>query len=370
MNRRAPAALAIAALVSAPRMAAAGPCAPRAELDGDTVAVERVTDELSRLGVTVAAAAPGCPAVKAVVSLDRDGGIAVAVRGAAQRIEGRVVSDAALAAVWIDSWLRDDLDGWSAPSATASPRRVPSAEPAPSLPAPTLAPPGDVVPAAPTRSMFERFAISFAYEQSWTDDGSLRRGGNIGACVRVGALCIGGRARGAWQPELTSEAAPATAASRSDLSVLATASLPIELGNIFIAPEVGLGAGQFSTKRIEGCKPVMMPPGTCDPTDPMCLMPTPAACDPTMIPDANGFIYVGDELDETSYTPRIALALRVAIPLFRHVWLDGLASYTLAPLGHREPYGGGTTTAPAPFSIPGEPGTGFQLGVGLRVGAP
>jgi len=358
---RAPAALVLAALLSAPRMGAAEPCAPRAELGGDAVAVERVTGELGRLGVTVAPAAPGCPTVKAVVELDRDGGIAVAVRGAAQRSEGRVVSDAALAAVWIDSWLRDDLDGW-----TAAPARV-SAVDAPTASAiPPLVPPSDVAPAAPAPSVFERFAISAAYEQAWTDDGSAWSGGNVAACVRFGALCLGGRGRAAFEPEL---AANITAAARSDLSVLATASLPIDVGQFFIAPEVGLGLGRFTTRRLDGCEPIVMPPPNCDPMDPMCV-PPPVMCEPTTAP-GNGLAYVGDGLEESSYTPRLALALRVAVPLFRHVWLEGLASFTVAPFGHREDFGVSSTgTDPSAFPIPGEPGTGVQLGVGLRVGAP
>ena len=359
MNR-APAALALAALVSAPRIGTAEPCAPRAEVGGDAVAVERVTGELVRLGVTVSVAAPGCPVVKAMVELDRDGGIAVAVRGAAQRSEGRVVSDAALAAVWIDSWLRDDLDGWSAP-----PARVAAVEPPQT--APGLVPPGDVVPEPPSPSLFERFAISASYEQAWTDDGSSWSGGNLAACFRVGAICLGARARAAFEPELTSEI---TAASRTDLSVLATASLPIDVGQFFLAPEVGLGVGRFTTKRLEGCKPVMMPPPNCDPTDPMCLTP-PATCEAMPDPNASGFAYVGDGLDESSYTPRLALALRVAVPLFSHVWLDGLASATFAPFGHRDDYGGSSgMPGTSAFPLPGEPGTGIQLGVGLRVGSP
>jgi len=358
---RAPAALALLALVSAPRIGTAEPCAPRAEVGGDVVAVERVTGELVRLGVTVAAAAPGCPVVKAVVELARDGGIAVAVRGAAQRSEGRVVSDAALAAVWIDSWLRDDLDGWSAP-----PARVAAVEPGAPPSALPLAPPGDVAVVAPPRSVLEELAIAGSYERAWTDDGSSWTGGNLAACVRVGTLCIGARARAAFEPELTSEL---TAASRSDLSVLATASLPIDVGQFFVAPEVGLGLGRFSTKRLEGCKAVEMPPINCDPMDPMCVEPPPATCESTAGP--NGLVYVGDGLDESSFTPRVAFALRVAVPLFRHVWLDGLASITFAPFGHREAYGESPTpTAPGAFAIPGEPGKSVQLGIGLRVGAP
>ncbi len=358
MNR-APAALALVALVSAPRTGAAEPCAPRAEVGGDAAAVERVTDELGRLGVTVAAAAPGCPILKAVVELGRDGRISVAVRGAAQRSEGRVVSDAALAAVWIDSWLRDDLDDWSTP-----PARVAAVEPVAPTSAPPLAPPGDVAPMVATPSMFEQIAISASYEQAWSDDGSSWSGGNLSGCVRVGALCIGARARAAFQPELRSEI---TAATRSDLSLLATASLPIDVGELVIAPEVGLGLGRFTTKRIDGCKSPEMPPPNCDPMDPTCSPPP--SCE--MSSNVKDLAYVGDGLDESSFTARLALALRVAVPLFRHVWLDGLASVTLAPFGHREDYGSpATQTSPGAFPIPGEPSRSIQLGIGLRVGAP
>jgi hypothetical protein len=61
--------------------------------------------------------------VVAQVELGTDGGIAVAIRDGGRRSEGRVVSDAAMAASWIDSWLRDDLDGTSWLLATAVRRR-------------------------------------------------------------------------------------------------------------------------------------------------------------------------------------------------------------------------------------------------------
>ena len=91
-------------------------CTPHALLSGDGAAVERVGTELARLGVVVGAAAPGCPSVEAAVGLD-EGGIAVAVRDGSQRSEGRVVGDATIAAAWIDSWLRDDLEPWRVPVA-------------------------------------------------------------------------------------------------------------------------------------------------------------------------------------------------------------------------------------------------------------
>src|SRR5512135_2686584 len=114
------------------RTVGAEPCAPRATLAGDAEAVSRVAAELARLGVkTDGAATSGCRTVSAAVELDRSGGIAVAVRDSSQRSEGRVVSDAAVAAAWIDSWLHDDF---------AVPAMVPPAMP--------TASPGEVAPRA------------------------------------------------------------------------------------------------------------------------------------------------------------------------------------------------------------------------------
>jgi hypothetical protein len=104
--------------------------------------------------------------------------------------------------------------------------------------------------------------------------------------------------------------------------------------------------------------------------DPTCSgnMPPPVCTNP-------GTVYVGDGLSEATYTPRLSAALRIAIPIFDHVWLDGLAAATAAPFGHSDEYGiqaDGTTTNAngATFPLPGDPILGLQLGIGLRLGAP
>ena len=107
-------ALALVLVASAAQTGRAQPCAPRAELGGDAEAVAKVAVELQRLGVDASTdplkrTPTKCPVIVAAVELDESGGIAVAVRDGAQRSEGRVVSDPALAAAWIDSWLRDDF---------------------------------------------------------------------------------------------------------------------------------------------------------------------------------------------------------------------------------------------------------------------
>jgi hypothetical protein len=368
--------VAIAALSTS--TAGAQPCPPRAELGGDAAAVARVADELRQLGVDVVSrpndpavtevpafrGADGCAVVRAQVALDDSGGIAVAIR-AARGSEGRVVSDAAFAAAWIDSWTREELDNalWAPP---------PAAHRAPELTA--IVPPRDVPPRPPATSAWERVAIAAAYEQAWTDDDAAWTGISASACVRVGGFCLGGRARVAFDPERLHNL---TAVKRDDVAVLATASYPIALGTMSIAPELGVGVGRLATSRVDAsCQPA--PPPGCDPMTPNCPMaPEPnTGCDPTMM-SADGTdpkIHVGDNFSAATYAPRVSLALRVAVPVFEYVWLDGLAGVTYAPFGHAEPFAAGETMAtdlapPEQLALPGEPATGYVLGIGLRVGA-
>lgn len=83
-------------------------------------------------------------------------------------------------------------------------------------------------------------------------------------------------------------------------------------------------------------------------------------------------LYVGDELHEVSYRPRATLALRISVPLFQGVWLDGLASLVTSPFARTAPYQPKTMTGLPPelITLPGEPRAGVLLGVGVRVGGP
>lgn len=343
------------ALLSATRTGGAAPCAPRAELGGDAEAIAKVASELKRLGVEASTTpllrSAGCPVIVAAVELDDSGGIAVAVRDAAQRSEGRVVSDAAVAAAWIDSWLRDDFT-------------VPASEPA------SVASPASVAAAAPPAEppLLERLSLAGSFLQAWSDDGTRWSGAGASACVRVDGACIGGRFGYARQTVV----ANLTAAAKTDLSLLAIASYSHQLGRMSVAPEVGLGVGRLATSRVEGCKaePVM-----CDPMDPTCANPPPACPSDPGAGTGGGILYVGDRFSTATYTPRLSAALRVAVPLFDHVWLDGLAAALVAPFGHGDEYAalspdGTTMPNTGVFPLPGDPLLAVQLGVGLRVGAP
>jgi hypothetical protein len=349
--------LAIACL---PALGATEPCVARAELGGDADVVARVGVELAKLGVERGTPAPGCRGVVARVEADREGGIAVAIQDGARRSEGRVVSDVAMAASWIDSWLHDDLDGnaWL----ISAPVRVGSTAP------------GLTQPAVVKRSetwLLDQVSLTFAYEHAWSDDGATASGGSIAGCVRVGGVCLGGRARYVREPDRTVDL---TAMGRSDVSLFATASLPVRVGRMIIAPELGLGVGRTSTRRIEGCE---VTPQNCDPMDPTCSMtPPPSTCS-----DPNGKAYVGDNFSTATYAPRLTGGVRIAVPLFERVWLDALATFVVAPFSHADRFatsinvGADGTIQPGDmgmptdqFALPGESSFGFQVGIGLRVG--
>ena len=359
--------LAVAIVLSGVRTVPAEPCTPRAQLDGDAAAVGQVTGELRKLGVGVgvASGARGCRTVRAQVELDREGGIAVAIVDGSRRSEGRVVGDAGVAAAWIDSWLRDDVDGVGAGvAATAS-----AAGAAPGLTlAPERAPAPDRADRRAPAPVLSRFALAAAYEQTWSEDGATSSGLDAAACLRIGRACLGARVQYAHEPDRTVEL---TAMSRTDASVLATAGASFSVGRMSVAPELGLGVGRRRTRRLDCAAPAMQPGPNCDPTDPMCGSGT---TPPPPCADAAGQLYVGDGLDAVTVTPRVAAAVRLAVPLFEHVWLEGIASMTVAPFGHAAPFGASTAdpaTMPgtAGLALPGEPWTALQLGVGLRVGA-
>jgi hypothetical protein len=75
------------------------------------------------------------------------------------------------------------------------------------------------------------------------------------------------------------------------------------------------------------------------------------------------------------YNARTAAALRIAVPLFERVWLDAIAAITYVPFAHADPFVVDAKaveqgTDPAFYTLPGEPTSSVQLGIGLRVGVP
>ena len=80
---------------------ASADCLPAADLSGDADVAQEVARALSRLGVVHGEVDGACPPIAATVLADQ-AGVAVTVRDARGRIEGRVVADARTAAAWIE----------------------------------------------------------------------------------------------------------------------------------------------------------------------------------------------------------------------------------------------------------------------------
>jgi hypothetical protein len=374
--------VALLALVAASPRAHADRCAPTARITGTDAVTSLVATELHRLGVALGAPGSDCPGVDVQVRGDGHDGVIVTLRDG-DRTDERALGAPAVAAAWIDAWLRDDLD-WRA---EASP---PSA--APITPTPT---PASATPVAARRvaqlgpddgrgpadqltrdagaadtGFLARTSFAAGYEQGFTGAGAgaAWHGFGVAGCARSGAWCLGGRARFATQTFATG----ATGVARDDTALLATAAYGVSLGQLAVAPEVGVGVGRMSTSRAEPCQPPPESGGGAggsdgsDPTQP----PMAAQCS-----GAGGGTFVGDNLSVASYTPRGAIALRIAVPLFAHVWLDGIASASIAPFGHGDlfpatkPPPPGSGVMPSQLALPGEPLASFQLGIGLRVGA-
>lgn len=331
---------------------AAQPCPPHAHLDGDPAAVASVGAELTKLGVVVGDASSSCKSIDATVELGPDGGYAIAVKHGTNS-EGRTVGDAAVAATWLDSWLVDDFGGPAFSAKLAS--------------APLVARPTSeaVVVVEPTRAKVG-VSLTAALDQAWTDDGSRWSGISAGACATVGSLCFGARGRYATQSILVNQ----TAAARRDLSVLATASLTAHLGRLQLVPELGLGVGQVTTERVDGCRRLAI----CDPQDPHCVAPpvdmTCAMNDPEHAYTAQ----LNDHLHASTITPRAQASVKLALALADHLWLDAIAGVMLSPLEHAEPYDLPAGTPPpfdvpkAQLALPGESLATFELGLGLRWG--
>lgn len=332
---------------------AADPCPPIAIVTGDAGAVASIDVELKKLGVEVwQADRPGaCKKVYAKVEV-APAGYTVTIDHRSS-LEARTVGDAVVAATWIDSWAHDDFGESVTTAKLAS--------------SPIVAGP-ELVQAVEVDPRPRAIDVSAQFDQAWTTDGQRWSGITAGACARFGAWCFGAKARYAGQSELYGQ----TAAKRTDLAALATASHTTTIGRLQLVPELGLGAGRSSTTRIDGCRRVQ----TCDPDDPHCSVPMADIDCINADPEHAYTLKLDDKLSASTLTPRAAASVRVAVSLAKDWWLDGVASAMLAPFAHRDPFQLPAGT-PMPYGIPadqlalpGESLATFELGIGLRWGAP
>lgn len=372
------AAAALLVVLGAGRSAAADVrCAPSADLAGDGDLAAAVAEELARTGVVAAEAEDACPAVH--VAVHRDGArVAVTVR-AGGRIEGRVVSDAATAAAWIASWAAGDDDALAV-SLLPAPRPL---TPAMIAPAPVPAAGAVIAARAAPVSPARWGTLSAGLDGAAGDDGSRWSGWRVDACARVGAVCVGGRARRLGDDGWTNNGG-LTLADRRSTDLVATLAVPLALAGARVSPTVGAGVGWVHTGRHEGEECGGSNPG--GPGSNGALPPPPSP--PSIAPDGTvdipvgcgGPLYIGDGFATTTVAPRLEAGVSVAIPLASAVYLDVQLAAQLAPGAHTAPHRPGQTSgqddpsgAPPPpplpmLDLPGEPSRWWTAAIGLRFG--
>jgi len=233
-------------VICAARHASAAACRPGVRLDGDAALVGAVGAALGERGIAtdVASDANGAAecAPARVTLARRDARIAVSIASSREPGVEREVTDARTATTVIESWVRTDVDEpllGSRAIAMVAPRPAPA--PAP-LPPPvtttTVAPP----PPASGRGV-QLFALG---ERSLASDGTAWLGVQIGGCVMLGPVCIGGRGRFslAAGPQLSHDNL-----ERHGFELLAAADLPLRFGPAMLSPGLGIGVGSVHTHQ-------------------------------------------------------------------------------------------------------------------------
>jgi hypothetical protein len=162
-------------------------CVPTAVLIGEDGLVGELEDELVELGVATERRGT-CPASQAQVTRTPQG-VAVVLRDSLGRVEQRVLSDLAVAAAWIDSWLRPEIDPLSFAAFPSAPAPAPAAPPPPAAPAASL---GKVAPASSAGLLPFRSHLGIAYEWSKSDlNSETWQGVRADACLFLGRACLG-----------------------------------------------------------------------------------------------------------------------------------------------------------------------------------
>ena len=334
------------------------PCRPAAAVDGDTTIAGAVSEELLLLGVA-RDAGPGCRVASARVAPSASG-LHISMRDAAGRVVQREVTDARIAATWIDSRLRDDIG-----TPLLAPRSVPRYS------APAAGAGVDVgVVAASAGSWTDRVSATVGFERSYANDGGEYDGVRASVCAELGGACVGlsGRlASGSRIPELF----PGTRQERRVVDVMAQVTAPIAVGKATALPRAGVGLAYLRTAH------------GVDASD--CLTdPEPPIGDPDIEPcGLPPETFTSNPRSSVTYAGRAEVGVDLSLPIANSVFVE-LGVSADATLGGRNDDGipmGGTGGScgvdegcddepPLDAALAPDPTRFWRLGIGLRVGAP
>lgn len=352
--------------------------APTASVSGGPEAGD-VARALRARGVGDAAKA--CAAVRVTVGTT-ERGLEITVHGADGRDARRRVSTPEMAAVWIDSWVRDDAVAPLLPVPAPAPHTTAAAMPAESSRAPgapPLSPPSDAVPRRHTSAPRHWLSLGASADFLSGDEGSSSRSLRASACVAAGPLCLGLDGRYAQASWLAPED-NMTQVRRRGADLTATVSWPVAVGRAVLSPAASVGLGWMRTEKNWPGNITDPPPcgpdgsGCCDPaTDPNCCDPA----DPNCVPPPPPYTTV-DHYASDTFGVRVGGSLSLTLPVTDNIAVELNAGVELMPTAHRDavdPYAADradpTKNPPPPdplTMLPGEPGRYTWLGLGVRVG--
>lgn len=256
-------AVAAAAIASSPRAPRAEPapprpaaCPPAARLAGDAELAGRVGLELAVLGVFSQDIPAGCPSVRVTVRADGEA-VVVSLRDPSGRAATQVVTNAHVAATWIESWVHPELGAAllagreparaiGGPATAAFPRQVEPAGGIGRAAGDAGVSVDELGRAVPGPLTFRGLFVGASAEKVYASDDSEWRGVGLSACARLGPLCPGlllhvGDSRGfvaegAW-----------SSVDRVGVDLLASLSAPFAVGRMEVVPGIGVGMGALRT---------------------------------------------------------------------------------------------------------------------------
>ena len=226
-------------------------CRRSVRLEGDAGLVGVVGPALGERGIATEVIddvtadpmrSPATCAPARVTLARREDRIAVSIAGAREPAVDREVTDARTATTVIESWVRFDVEEPLLASRTVAmlaPPRAPAAAPAPPSPVTMTA----VAPPPANGRGLQLFALA---ERSIASDGTAWTGVQLGACVALGPLCVGGRGRFAVAggPQLSHEDL-----ERHGFELLFDVDLPLRFGPAMLSPGLGIGVGSVHTHQ-------------------------------------------------------------------------------------------------------------------------
>ena len=346
-------------------------CPPAAVLSGDDSLRAELRIDLAIRGVFTENIPVGCPVVRVTLTQDENT-VSVAVLAQGRRAV-RELSNSQTAAIWIETWARDDLE---APLLTARPVLAASSL---GLVTPSPQPTSlNSTRGTELSTVGERRPIMLvpSFEIFDGNDDSKWRALRLAACWKIGFACAGG-ALGLADNLGYSHNSELSFVNRRAAQIQATVGFPIPIGQATAEPSVGLGLDLLNTRRAHKDCSANCP---AEPTE------------------------VDDGFTRTSVEPIVEGRLTLSFVISHWLSFEISGAIILRPFGNQQallpdslstetptgdpadpngpadpsgesPDGGGPNGGPneespfplAAYELPGEPTRALGIGIGVRI---